>query len=118
MKNAEIDSAMNKIGFVPDPSDVQIDNEMPAEFSLDQNFPNPFNPETVISYQLASSGVVTLRIFDVLGNQIAELVNGIQPAGKYRTNFQSTDYNLSSGIYFYQLKTDRFTETKKMLILK
>ena len=118
MKNAEIDSAMNKIGFVPDPSDVQIDNEMPAEFSLDQNFPNPFNPETVISYQLASSGVVTLRIFDVLGNQIAELVNGIQPAGKYRTNFQSTDYHLSSGIYFYQLKTDRFTETKKMLILK
>ncbi|MDP3683584.1 MAG: glucoamylase family protein, partial [Ignavibacteria bacterium] len=118
MKNSEIDSAMNKIGFVPDPSDVETDNEMPAEFALNQNYPNPFNPETMISYQLPTNSFVTLKIFDVLGNQIAELVNGMQSAGKYHTNFQSKDYDLSSGIYFYQLKTEQFTQTKKMLILK
>ncbi len=118
MKNSEIDSALNKIGFVPDPTDVQTDNETPTDFALNQNYPNPFNPETTISYQLPTNSFVTLKIFDVLGNQIAELVNGMQTAGNYRTNFQSTDYNLSSGIYFYQLKTNQFTETKKMLILK
>lgn len=118
MKNSEIDSALNKIGFVPDPTDVEADKAIPTEFALNQNYPNPFNPETTISYQLPTNSFVTLKIFDVLGNEIAELVNSMQNAGKYRTNFQSTDYNLSSGIYFYQLKTDRFTETKKMLILK
>ncbi|MDP3150431.1 MAG: glucoamylase family protein [Ignavibacteria bacterium] len=118
MKNAEIDSAMNKIGFVPDPTDVQTKNGIPTEFALEQNYPNPFNPETIISYKLAANSFVTLKIFDVLGNQIAELVNEMQSAGKYHTNFQSTDYNLSSGIYFYQLKTEQFIETKKMLILK
>ncbi|MCX7876408.1 MAG: CotH kinase family protein [Melioribacteraceae bacterium] len=92
--------------------------EIPGEFNLYQNFPNPFNPETTISYQIPISGITTLKIFDLLGNEIATLVNEYQNAGFYRYQFSINKYQLTSGIYFYQLKNGNFVETKKMIIVK
>ncbi|MFA6598119.1 MAG: glucoamylase family protein [Ignavibacteriaceae bacterium] len=122
MKNTEIDSALKKIGFVADPTDVKNEKEAPKEFALNQNYPNPFNPETVISYQLAASGFVTLKVFDILGNEVVTLVNEMQQAGRYNYKLRSANsgrnYELSSGVYFYQLQAGDFLQTKKMLVLK
>jgi|WetSurMetagenome_2_1015567.scaffolds.fasta_scaffold16044_1 photosystem II stability/assembly factor-like uncharacterized protein len=98
---------------------TSVDNssiEMPIGFALDQNFPNPFNPSTIISYQLPVSGDVTLKVYDVLGNEVATLVNEEKPAGSYEVKFDAT--GLSSGIYFYKLQVGSLVETKKMLLLK
>jgi hypothetical protein len=107
--NAEMYYKRNPTG---DPTDVEnIDLEFPSEFSLEQNYPNPFNPSTVISYQLPVSSDVTLKVYDVLGNEVATLVNEEKPAGSYEVEFTSHSdesaiggQNLSSGVYFYQLK--------------
>jgi len=97
-------------------------NDIPSEFSLSQNYPNPFNPETVISYQLAVGSFVTLKVYDVLGNEIATLVNEEKPAGKYQVNFnaQRTTNNkqLASGVYFYRLQAGNFVQTKKFILMK
>lgn len=90
--------------------------QLPAKFSLEQNYPNPFNPATMISYHLPVTGLVQLRIFDMLGREVQELVNGIQPPGNYSVQFDASE--LSSGMYIYQLKTEKFIESKKMLLLK
>jgi hypothetical protein len=90
-------------------------------FILDQNYPNPFNPSTIISWQLAKSSTVTLKIYDVLGNEITTLVNEYQNAGKHSVTFntqQALKHNLSSGIYFYQLIAGSNITAKKMLYLK
>jgi hypothetical protein len=89
---------------------------VPWIFSLEQNYPNPFNPKTVINYQLPVSGDVVLTVFDILGNKVETLVDEYKPAGKYEVKFQAT--NLSSGVYFYQLRAGSFVETKKMILLK
>ncbi|KAA0246506.1 MAG: T9SS C-terminal target domain-containing protein [Ignavibacteriae bacterium] len=101
---------------------------LPEEFSLEQNFPNPFNPSTVIGYQLPVTGFVSLKIYDVLGNEVATLVNEEKPAGSYEVEFNSHSDGgqnlpagrpgLSSGIYLYKLQVGNFIETKKMLLLK
>lgn len=96
----------------------QISSEIPNRFLLQQNYPNPFNPTTKINYEIKSSGFVSLKIFDLLGKEVASLVNEKQNAGSYTVNFDSFEFNLPSGIYFYTLKTDGFTETKKMVLLK
>jgi hypothetical protein len=88
----------------------------PNNFSLSQNYPNPFNPNTKISWQLPISSIVTLKVYDVLGNEIAILVNEHKLAGSYEVNFDAS--NLSSGIYFYQIKTGSFIQTKKMTLIK
>ena len=118
MKNSEIDSALKKIGFVADPTDVQTESESPKEFALNQNYPNPYNPETVISYQLAAGSQVSLKVFDILGNEVATLVNEFQQSGKHSYKLGIRNYELSSGVYFYQLRAGDFLQTKKMLILK
>jgi hypothetical protein len=90
-------------------------------FALCQNYPNPFNPSTIISWQLAKSSIVTLKIYDVLGNEITTLVNEYQNAGKHSITFdiqQALKHNLSSGIYFYQLKAGSNITAKKMMYLK
>jgi hypothetical protein len=89
-------------------------------FMLEQNYPNPFNPSTVISYRLPVTSKVTLKVYDVLGNEIATLVNEEEPAGEYEVEFNASSgiRNLVSGIYFYQLKAGSFVETKKMILLK
>jgi aminopeptidase N len=92
------------------------DIDQPFSYSLEQNYPNPFNPNTIISYQLPISSDVLLKVFDVLGNEIATLVNEYKPAGSYELTWQAA--NLPSGIYFYQLHVGNFIESKKMLLLK
>ncbi len=89
---------------------------IPTEYSLSQNYPNPFNPSTVISYQLSVNSYVTLKVYDVIGREVATLVNERQEAGTYQTTFNAK--GLSSGLYFYQLKAGNFVEIKKMLLTK
>ncbi len=95
---------------------VENNSNAKMDFSLDQNYPNPFNPSTSISYQLSKSGYVSLKVFDVLGNIISTPVNGYKSEGKYSINFDAS--HLTSGIYFYQLRTGKFLSTKKMLLMK
>jgi hypothetical protein len=93
-----------------------ISVEVPTHFSLLQNYPNPFNPSTNIRYDLPKNGFVKLVVFDELGREIETLVNENQTAGTYEATFNSSKY--SSGVYFYTLTTDNFTDTKKMLMIK
>ncbi len=103
--------------------EVEVKTEViPTEFAMFQNYPNPFNPSTVISWQLAVGSYVTLKVYDVLGNEVATLVNEYKEAGHYNYELgiksAAADYELSSGIYFYTLRTDNFVQTKKMILLK
>ena len=92
----------------------------PAKFSLEQNFPNPFNPSTNIQYAIASKQFVSLKIFDLLGREIVALVNEEQPAGNYTIEFkpESSIKTLVSGVYLYQLKAGEFIQARKMILLK
>jgi hypothetical protein len=93
--------------------------DVPAgKYQVQQNYPNPFNPLTNINYQLPKESYVTLRVFDILGNQIAELVNGYQSAGNYAVSFPSNNLKFASGTYFYQLRAGDFASVKKMLLIK
>ena len=87
-------------------------------FILYQNYPNPFNPNTKISWLTSVNCWQTLKIYNVLGNEIATLVNEYRPAGTYNIEFSIGDEQLGSGVFFYQLKTDNFVQTRKMVILK
>lgn len=91
-------------------------NEIPVEYLLHQNYPNPFNPSTEISFSIPKSSLVSLKVYDVLGNQVAELINENKPVGNYAISFNAA--NLSSGIYFYTIKAGDFTDTKKMMLIK
>ena len=97
---------------------VEDDNfqKIPDGFVLNQNYPNPFNPSTTISWQSPVSGMQTLKIYDVLGKEVATLVNEFKAAGKHEINFDAS--NLSSGVYFYQLKVENFSTIKKLMLVK
>jgi agmatine/peptidylarginine deiminase len=99
---------------------IEVTIEAPNEFSLEQNYPNPFNPTTSLQYTIGSRQFVTLKVYDVLGNEISTLVNEFKQAGKYEVEFNSASSIKypASGIYFYQLKAGTFIESKKMLLLK
>jgi hypothetical protein len=98
-------------------TEVEVEeNFIPTEIKLYPNYPNPFNPYTKIKYQIAVSNSVSLKIYDVLGNKVATLVNEVQPSGNYEVTFDAT--SLSSGTYFYKLHTGSFVETRKMILLK
>lgn len=97
-------------------SSVAVDNNEPNNFYIFQNYPNPFNPSTTIRYEVPDRNFVTIKVYDILGNEIATLVNEEKPSGFYEIEFDA--YNLSSGIYFYQLKAGGFTATKKLILLK
>ena len=88
----------------------------PNSYNLAQNYPNPFNPVTTIQYSIPQQGNVSLKVYDVLGNEIAELVNEEKGIGVYSVNFDAS--GLASGMYLYQLKAGNFVETKKMILLK
>jgi len=92
------------------------ENSPPSILVLGQNFPNPFNPSTTIRWQQPETGLVTLIIYDVLGREVATLVNEESSAGEHETVFDAL--RLSSGIYFYQLQSGEFIKTKKMILLK
>ena len=91
-------------------------NQTPISFELNQNYPNPFNPTTTIEYQIPKQSHVTLMVFDILGNQVSDLVNKNEPAGKYSVNFNAS--KLSSGIYFYRIDAGNYVQTKKLMVLK
>jgi len=93
-------------------------SNIPTQFILYQNYPNPFNPSTVISYQLAVSSFVTLKVYDLLGREVATLVDEYQQAGVYNSQFSILHSQFSSGIYFYTLKAGKYIETKKMVLTK
>jgi hypothetical protein len=99
-----------------DKKSVSNNNNENFEYNLTQNFPNPFNPSTIISYSLPVSGQVTLKVFDILGIEVAELVNEQKEAGKHTIKFDAS--NLTSGIYFYKIESDKFLQTRKMMIIK
>jgi hypothetical protein len=85
-------------------------------FQLSQNYPNPFNPSTRISYSIPKTGYVSLKVYDILGREVATLVNGYQQANQYSVNFDAS--KLASGIYLYKLKAGDFVQTKKMILMK
>jgi len=95
---------------------VKEDIKLPEEFYLSQNYPNPFNPSTNIKYAIGSRQYVSLVVYDVLGKEVAKLVNEDKSAGNYEVKFDAT--SLPSGIYFYRLKASSFIETKKMMLMK
>jgi hypothetical protein len=98
---------------------TSIDNdksEIPLGFKLEQNYPNPFNPKTVIGYRLPVTSNVSLKVYNLLGQKIATLFEGIRQTGNYEAIFDGSKF--ASGVYFYQLGTSSFTETKKLILTK
>ncbi|MCE7857533.1 MAG: T9SS C-terminal target domain-containing protein, partial [Ignavibacteria bacterium CHB3] len=97
-------------------TDINDDKQRINDFQLYQNYPNPFNPSTKISWQSSVSSWQTLKVYDVLGKEVASLVDEFKPAGNYEIEFDAR--NISSGIYFYELKTNTFCDQKKMIVIK
>ncbi|RPI19867.1 MAG: T9SS C-terminal target domain-containing protein [Ignavibacteriae bacterium] len=91
-------------------------NGNPQKYSLSQNYPNPFNPATKINYSLAVNGLVSIKIYDILGREVKQLVNEVQNAGQYNIEWNASDY--PSGVYFYRIESGSFSETKKMMLIK
>ncbi|HRQ31224.1 MAG TPA: T9SS type A sorting domain-containing protein, partial [Saprospiraceae bacterium] len=91
-------------------------NNIPVDFSLSQNYPNPFNPVTSIKYEMPQNGFVTLKIFNVLGMEISSLVNQTKRQGTHEVTWNASDF--PSGVYFYELNVDGFSERKKMILVK
>jgi len=101
--------------------DVEAVDALPIKFDLLQNYPNPFNPSTKISYSLANAAQVSLKVYNMLGEEVATLVNGNQEAGRYTVQFSASDGNnstLASGVYLYRLNAGSFVSTKKLVLLK
>jgi len=94
----------------------QFNNSIPEGFTLEQNYPNPFNPSTTIRFSIPETELVTLKVYNSIGEQVAELVNEELPTGNYAVNWNAE--NVSSGMYFYTIKTTGFSTTKKMILLK
>jgi len=105
----KINSGLSDINF------KKKDN-LPREFALLQNYPNPFNPTTTIGYQLPVTGYLTIKAYDLLGREVATVFEGVKAAGNYSVSFDASD--LASGIYLYILKTNDFTQSKKMILLR
>ncbi|MFA5803975.1 MAG: T9SS type A sorting domain-containing protein [Melioribacteraceae bacterium] len=95
---------------------TDVNDELPLQYSLDQNYPNPFNPATQIKYSIAKAGIVTLKVYDILGRQVTDLVNKYQEAGKYTVDFNAS--RLASGVYIYRIESSSFTDVKKMMLIK
>ena len=110
--NMYIDTSLNPVNI------RNVTKFLPLAYSLKQNYPNPFNPETKINFQIPVSGFVNLKVFDVTGKEIATLVNQNLSAGTYKVNFPAVKYNLSSGIYFYKITVNGYSEIKKMMLIK
>ena len=89
---------------------------MDLYYSLNQNYPNPFNPVTTIEFTLKESSVVSLRVFDILGREVATIINEVLEAGFHQVEFDGGD--LQSGIYFYEIQANNFRDVKKLILLK
>jgi hypothetical protein len=110
LKQIDFDGSYNFIG------NINAAVNSPEDFSLNQNYPNPFNPSTMIEYQIPKSGFVTLKVFNVVGDEVAVLVNEAKDAGTYKINYDAS--YLKSGIYFYKIQVDGFEATKRMILIK
>ncbi len=106
----------NRLNKEANETNSSIESGIPKEYSLDQNYPNPFNPRTNIQFAIPQAGFVTLKVYDILGNEVATLVNEEKPEGIYEVEFKAE--SLSSGIYLYKLQAGFFIKIKKMLLLK
>lgn len=95
---------------------VDQEDNLPVQFALGQNYPNPFNPTTTINFSIPEKSFTTLKIYDILGNEVATLLSEEKPAGSYEVQFNSA--KLSSGVYLYKLQSNNFVQTKKMMLLK
>ncbi len=95
---------------------INIGNGIPKTYSLHQNYPNPFNPVTKIKFDIPKSGIVSIKLYDILGNETATLFEGPQNAGYYEAEFDASNY--ASGIYFYKITAGSYSETKKMILIK
>lgn len=102
--------------IVQEPVSVPDDKLITEEFELKQNYPNPFNPSTSIKYAISSRQFVTLKVYNILGDEIATLVNEEKPSGVYDVKFDAA--SLSSGMYIYKLQAGSFVETKKMILIR
>ncbi|MBK9226349.1 MAG: T9SS type A sorting domain-containing protein [Ignavibacteria bacterium] len=91
---------------------------IPERIELSQNYPNPFNPSTKINYKLQASGFITLKVFDITGKQVAELVKSRQDAGTYEVVFDASQFGITAGVYLYRLEAGDFSITKKMVVLE
>ena len=111
---ALLDTAIS--GLVKVSTDITDMRNTPKHFELSQNYPNPFNPTTKISYSVPKNGYVSLKVYNLLGEEIATLYGGVRQAGNYIVTFDGSGF--ASGMYLYQLKADNFTETKKLVLLK
>lgn len=112
---------VNEIPPVPPSDELETDvaNDIPTAYMLDQNYPNPFNPTTTINYQIPTQSHVTLKVFDVLGREVATLMNGVEEPGYKSVSWDaSASGGLPSGVYFYRIVADRYIETKKLLLLR
>lgn len=113
IKRVNVDNSFSFIDLI---TGVSEQEKIPSEFVLSQNYPNPFNPATTIHYSILTSGQVNLKVYDLLGREVAELVNEYKIVGSYEVQFNAS--NLSSGAYIYKLQTGSFIQTKKMLLMK
>ena len=93
-----------------------IENAVPPEYSLSQNYPNPFNPVTHLEFGISNPGFVSLKIYDMLGRELKTLVNEIKPAGRFKVEFDGS--NFASGVYFYRIEAGDFVQTKRMVLIK
>ena len=118
--NGSSSSAMSVYTAIVDfPTNITPISGLVDNYSLEQNYPNPFNPETKIKFSIPEGQNVNLQVYDIQGKLVAEILNGSNlAAGNYEVNFNSANSHLSSGTYYYTLKTDKFTQTKKMTIVK
>ena len=89
---------------------------MPQSYTLDQNYPNPFNPTTKIGFKIRNAGFTSLKVYDVVGREIATLMNEKKEAGEYAVQFDA--HNLPSAVYLYRLRVGNVTESRKMILLK
>lgn len=108
----------NSVSFIPltVPTGIQNTGSIADDYRLSQNYPNPFNPSTSISFDVKNKGMVTLKVYDILGNEMATLVNEDLNTGSYNINFDASSY--TSGVYFYELQSGSFRDVKKMLLVK
>ena len=95
---------------------INVEIAPPAKYELDNAYPNPWNPTTTIHYQVPVNILVSIKVFDALGREVSTLVNEVKPAGSYEITLNGK--NLSSGVYYYQMKAGNFLETKKLILLK
>lgn len=98
------------------PLDVRVSDIVPAEFALKQNYPNPFNPSTTITYEVAATGFVSMKVYNMLGQQVGTLLNEVKSPGTYTLNWNAE--GMPSGVYFYTMQADGFTATKRLVLLK